>query len=119
MPPTPRSGSKFAAFSVINTLDVARLGLRSIEVARLQLGDIDWRSGGIILRGKATREDGTSLLADVGQALAWRKNGGPADSAWFLCVSSCRSRCQDNHLRTKGQDGCTGRLLSFVESSPR
>ncbi|WP_329056229.1 tyrosine-type recombinase/integrase [Amycolatopsis sp. NBC_01488] len=49
---------------------VARLGLRSIEVARLELGDIDWRDGRIILRGKASREDGMPLPADVGQALA-------------------------------------------------
>ncbi|MCE7006410.1 tyrosine-type recombinase/integrase [Kibdelosporangium philippinense] len=49
---------------------VARLGLRSIEVARLKLGDIDWRGGRIILRGKASREDGMPLPADVGQALA-------------------------------------------------
>ncbi len=49
---------------------VARLGLRSIEVARLELGDIDWRSGRIILRGKASREDGMPLPADVGQSLA-------------------------------------------------
>jgi site-specific recombinase XerD len=49
---------------------VARLGLRSIEVARLELGDIDWRGGRIILRGKASREDGMPLPADVGRALA-------------------------------------------------
>lgn len=48
----------------------ARLGLRSIEVARLELGDIDWRGGRIILRGKASREDGMPLPGDVGQALA-------------------------------------------------
>ena len=36
---------------------VARLGLRSIEVARLQLDDVDWRAGRIVLRGKASRED--------------------------------------------------------------
>jgi site-specific recombinase XerD len=48
----------------------ARLGLRSIEVARLELGDIDWRGGRILLRGKASREDGMPLPADVGQALA-------------------------------------------------
>jgi site-specific recombinase XerC len=30
----------------------ARLGLRSIEVARLQLGDVDWRAGRIIVRDK-------------------------------------------------------------------
>lgn len=49
---------------------VARLGLRSIEVSRLQLGDIDWRGGQIVLRGKASREDGMPLPADVGEALS-------------------------------------------------
>lgn len=49
---------------------VARLGLRSIEVARLELGDVDWRGGRIILRGKASREDGMPLPTDVGRALA-------------------------------------------------
>jgi len=49
---------------------VARLGLRSIEVARLQLGDIDWRAGRIIVRGKGSREDGMPLPTDIGRALA-------------------------------------------------
>jgi integrase len=31
---------------------VARLVLRSIEVAKLQLGDIDWRTGRIIVRAQ-------------------------------------------------------------------
>jgi site-specific recombinase XerD len=48
---------------------VARLGLRSAEVARLQLGDIDWRAGQIILRGKACRQEGMPLPVDVGEAL--------------------------------------------------
>src|SRR5439155_17221419 len=34
---------------------VGRLGLRSIEVARLQLGDVDWRAGELVVRGKARR----------------------------------------------------------------
>ena len=85
-----------------------------IEVARLQLGNIDPRSDRIILRGKASREGGIPLPADVGQAA----NGGPVDSAWFLCASSCRSRCQDNHLPPKVQERCTRRLLRFIESSP-
>jgi site-specific recombinase XerD len=49
---------------------VARLGLRSIEVTRLELGDIDWRGGRIIVRGKGSREDGMPLPTDVGRALA-------------------------------------------------
>lgn len=48
---------------------VARLGLRSAEVARLELGDIDWRGGQIILRGKASRQEGMPLPVDVGEAL--------------------------------------------------
>jgi integrase len=48
---------------------VARLGLRSAEVARLELDDIDWRGGEIAVRGKARRRDRLPLPADVGQAL--------------------------------------------------
>jgi integrase/recombinase XerD len=49
---------------------VARLGLRSAEVARLELDDIDWRAGQITLRGKAGRQDGMPLPHDAGEALA-------------------------------------------------
>jgi site-specific recombinase XerD len=49
---------------------VARLGLRSIEVARLELGDIDWRAGEVVVRGKARRQDRLPLPCDVGEAIA-------------------------------------------------
>lgn len=49
---------------------LARLGLRSIEVARLQLEDLDWRAGELVVRGKARRCDRLPLPADVGDALA-------------------------------------------------
>lgn len=49
---------------------VARLGLRSVEVARLELGDIDWRAGEIVVRGKGRRHDRLPLPNDVGRALA-------------------------------------------------
>jgi site-specific recombinase XerD len=49
---------------------LARLGLRSIEVARLELDDLDWRRGELVVRGKARRQDRLPLPADVGQALA-------------------------------------------------
>lgn len=48
---------------------VARLGLRSIEVARLELDDIDWRAGEIVVRGKARRQDRLPLPCDVGDAM--------------------------------------------------
>jgi site-specific recombinase XerD len=49
---------------------LARLGLRSIEIARLQLDDLDWRAGDLLVRGKARRDDRLPLLDDVGTALA-------------------------------------------------
>jgi site-specific recombinase XerD len=51
---------------------VARLGLRSAEVARLELDDIDWRAGEFAVRGKARRTDRLPLLVEVGETLtAW------------------------------------------------
>lgn len=49
---------------------LARLGLRSPEVIAMQIDDIDWRSGEIIVRGKGARHDRLPLLPDVGEALA-------------------------------------------------
>jgi site-specific recombinase XerD len=49
---------------------LARLGLRSIEVARLELSDLDWRAGELLVRGKGGREDRLPLPDDVGKALA-------------------------------------------------
>lgn len=49
---------------------VARLGLRSAEVARLELDDIDWRAGELVVRGKARRQDRLPLPHDVGDALS-------------------------------------------------
>jgi site-specific recombinase XerD len=60
---------------------VARLVLRSIEVARLELGDIDWRAGEIAVAGKARRRDRLPLPHDVGQALtAYLREVRPATS---------------------------------------
>lgn len=55
-------------FAILTLL--ARLGLRSIEVARLELDDLDWRGGEIVVRGKARRQDRLPLPRDVGEALA-------------------------------------------------
>jgi len=55
-------------YAILNLL--GRLGLRSGEVAGLQLRDIDWRAGEIWVRGKGRRETRLPLLADVGEAVA-------------------------------------------------
>jgi len=49
---------------------LARLGLRAPEVTAMQLDDIDWRAGDIIVRGKGQRHDRLPLPQDVGEALA-------------------------------------------------
>ena len=49
---------------------IARLGLRAPEVVAMQLDDIDWRSGEVIVRGKGDRHDRVPLPPDVGEALA-------------------------------------------------
>jgi len=48
---------------------LARLGLRSIEISRLELDDLDWRAGELVVRGKARRHDRLPLASDVGEAL--------------------------------------------------
>jgi len=50
-------------------LVLARLGLRAAEVAGLQLGDVDWRAGEIMVRGKGGRVDALPLSHELGDAL--------------------------------------------------
>jgi len=49
---------------------LVRLGLRASEVANLELGDIRWRSGEIVIRGKGNLVDHLPLLSEVGKAIA-------------------------------------------------
>ena len=49
---------------------LARLGLRAGEVVALELEDIQWRTGEILIRGKGRVFERLPLLADVGKALA-------------------------------------------------
>ncbi|WP_434619451.1 tyrosine-type recombinase/integrase [Arthrobacter sp. A5] len=57
---------------------LARLGLRSSEVARISLDDVNWRAGGILVHGKGGREDFLPLAADVGEALAGYQQRRPS-----------------------------------------
>jgi site-specific recombinase XerD len=49
---------------------LARLGLRSGEVAFLELDDIDWDAGQVSVRGKGGQRTGLPLPVDVGAAIA-------------------------------------------------
>lgn len=48
---------------------MSRLGLRRGEVAAIQLEDVDWRAGLLLVRGKGSRQDVLPLPVDVGEAL--------------------------------------------------
>ena len=57
---------------------LARLGLRTVEVAALSLDDVDWRSGRLSIRGKANRVEPLPLPVDVGAAVvAYLRTGRP------------------------------------------
>ena len=49
---------------------LARLGLRAGEIVALELDDIRWRSGEIVVHGKGQMVEHMPLLSDVGEALA-------------------------------------------------
>jgi integrase/recombinase XerD len=49
---------------------LAQLGLRSAEVATLELDDLDWRTGEVTVHGKAARIDRLPLPVAAGEALA-------------------------------------------------
>lgn len=63
-------------YAVLSLL--ARLGLRAGEVAALDLDDVDWRAGELVVRGKGRRAERLPLPVDVGEALAgWLRRGRP------------------------------------------
>lgn len=67
---------------------LARLGLRASEILALELGDLHWREGEIVVRGKGLVHDRMPLLPDVGKALAlYLQKARPAGSSRrvFLC----------------------------------
>jgi integrase/recombinase XerD len=49
---------------------LARLALRAQEVVAIQIDDIDWRAGEILVRGKGKHRDRLPLPQDVGEAIA-------------------------------------------------
>jgi integrase/recombinase XerD len=79
-------------FAILSLL--GRLGMRSGEVAALQLGDIDWRAGEILVRGKAGRGDRLPLTVEAGEAIAAYLTDGrppsPCQSVILTCYAPFR-----------------------------
>jgi site-specific recombinase XerD len=72
---------------------LARLGLRAGEVVTLQLEDINWRAGEILIRGKGLLHDRMPIPEDVGEALAsyLRRDRPPFQTRRvFVCTKAPR-----------------------------
>lgn len=72
----PRHGARDYAMLLL----MARLGLRAVEVMAIQLDDIDWRAGELMVRGKGKLHDRLPITMEVGDALSryLREERGPA-----------------------------------------
>jgi site-specific recombinase XerD len=80
---------------------LVRLGMRSGEVAKLQLDDIDWRVGEIIVRGKGNSIERIPLPPDVGRAVAQYLQRGRPVSAQGRTVF-VRIKAPHRHLSSCG-----------------
>jgi site-specific recombinase XerD len=79
---TPTGRRNFAILQLL-----ARLGLRSGEVASLTLDDINWDKGTIIIGGKGGHKDQLPLPHEVGQAIAnYLCDGRPSCSTRHVFV---------------------------------
>jgi len=72
----PRHGARDYAMLLL----MARLGLRAPEVVAIQLDDMDWRAGELLVRGKGQLHDRLPISSEVGEALSryLREERGPA-----------------------------------------
>jgi integrase/recombinase XerD len=73
---------------------MTRLGLRAPEVIAIQLDDINWRTGELLIRGKGKLHDRMALPPDVGEAIVdYIRNGRPGNSrVLFLSARTAHHR---------------------------
>ncbi|MBW8832009.1 MAG: tyrosine-type recombinase/integrase [Burkholderiales bacterium] len=73
---------------------LARLGLRSGEVASLQLDDIDWKVGQLSVHGKSGHRNELPLPDDVGRAIAaYLKSGRPFSTSRCVFLRARAPAC--------------------------
>jgi integrase/recombinase XerD len=70
---------------------MARLGLRGCEVAALQLEDVDWKAGEIIIHGKGRSLSRLPLPVDVGHAMVTYLKRSPRSTTARTVFVSCRA----------------------------
>ncbi|AHD08841.1 MULTISPECIES: tyrosine-type recombinase/integrase [Phaeobacter] len=79
---------------------IARLGLRAPEVTAIELDDIDWRAGEILIRGKRQLHDRMPLPVEVGEAIVdyiRNERRGP-ERALFVSVKPPFKRFKDAQI---------------------
>ena len=97
---------------------LARLGLRAGEVVKLELGDLRWREGEIVVRGKGLRRDRLPLLPDVGAAIArYLRQDRPRTACRRLFL--CRKAPHRGFARAVGVSNRVGRAFARAGLSPR
>jgi integrase/recombinase XerD len=73
---------------------LARLGLRSCEVAFLELDDIDWNAGQLHVCGKSGQHNELPLPTDVGEAIAaYLQSGRPCSTSRRVFLSAKAPFC--------------------------
>jgi len=89
-----------------------RLGLRAGEIAALDLDDIDWRNGEMVVRGKNRYESRLPLPPDVGRTLAiYLRRSRPQSNTRALFL---RSRAPLTRLAPTGVCSVARRALAVV-----
>lgn len=95
---------------------MARLGLRAHEVAGLELDDIRWRAGTVVLRRKGGRSEELPLPADAGQALAGYLQIRPAVSmsrAVFICAVAPRRPMTRSAVTSLARRHCAAAGIAY------
>ncbi len=97
---------------------LARLGLRASEVVHLELDDIDWVAGELIVRGKGNRVDRMPLLQEVGKAVAdYLQRGRPSGSTRRVFVH-CKAPYAGFSSPPNAVSGIVNRALARAGLNP-
>lgn len=97
---------------------LVRLGLRVGEVTAMELGDIDWRRGEVMIRSKGGWRDPLPLPVDVGDSLAGylaRRGPAPEFRAVFMRVRAPRGPLAMTDVRAVVRRAC--KRVGIVDTS--
>jgi integrase/recombinase XerD len=93
---SPKHGRRDYAMMLL----MARLGLRAPEVISIQLDDVDWRAGELLVRGKGQRHDRVPIPPDIGEALTAyiRHDRISTSRSLFVTLHAPHGSFKDGHV---------------------